>query len=77
MRDWLGEVIGDDLIAVYEGLFFTEDALLWLQERRVAGSGYRLAAMDGGRPLNWCWGGLRGIPPSLCAGELRKTKTRR
>jgi hypothetical protein len=33
MRDWLGEVIGDDLIAVYEGLFFTEDALLWLRER--------------------------------------------
>ena len=33
MRDWLGEVISDDLIAVYEGLFFTEDALLWLRER--------------------------------------------
>jgi hypothetical protein len=33
MRDWLGEVISNDLIAVYEGLFFTEDALLWLRER--------------------------------------------
>ena len=33
MRDWLDEVISDDLIAVYEGLFFTEDALLWLRER--------------------------------------------
>jgi hypothetical protein len=33
MRNWLGEVVGDDLIAVYEGLFFTEDALLWLRER--------------------------------------------
>jgi hypothetical protein len=33
MSDWLGEVIGDDLIAVYEGLFFTEDALLWLREK--------------------------------------------
>lgn len=33
MRDWLGEVISSDLIAVYEGLFFTEDALLWLRER--------------------------------------------
>ena len=32
MRNWLGEVISDDLIAVYEGLFFTEDALLWLRE---------------------------------------------
>jgi hypothetical protein len=27
MRDWLDEVISDDLIAVYEGLFFTEDAV--------------------------------------------------
>jgi hypothetical protein len=33
MSDWLGEVIGDDLIAVYEGLYFTEDALLWLREK--------------------------------------------
>ena len=33
MRDWMGEVISDDLMAVYEGLFFTEDALLWLRER--------------------------------------------
>jgi hypothetical protein len=33
MRDWLGEVIGDNLFAVFEGLFFTEDALLWLRER--------------------------------------------
>src|SRR5437868_14762251 len=27
------KVISGDLIAVYEGLFFTEDALLWLRER--------------------------------------------
>jgi hypothetical protein len=33
MLDWLGEVIGENLIAVYEGLYFTEDALLWLRER--------------------------------------------
>ncbi len=33
MSDWLSEVIGDDLIAIYEGLYFTEDALLWLRER--------------------------------------------
>jgi hypothetical protein len=33
MRNWLGEVISDDLIAVYEGLFFTVDALMWLRER--------------------------------------------
>jgi hypothetical protein len=33
MPDWLGEVIGENLIAVYEGLYFTEDALVWLRER--------------------------------------------
>jgi hypothetical protein len=33
MSDWLSEVIGNDLMAVYEGLYFTEDALLWLRER--------------------------------------------
>jgi hypothetical protein len=33
MSDWLSEVIDNDLIAVYEGLYFTEDALLWLREK--------------------------------------------
>jgi hypothetical protein len=33
MSDWLEEVIGCDLFAVYDGLYFTEDALLWLRER--------------------------------------------
>jgi hypothetical protein len=33
MSDWLSDVIGDDLIAVYEGLDFTEDALIWLWEK--------------------------------------------
>jgi hypothetical protein len=33
MSDWLSDVIGDDLIAVYEGLFFTEDAVTWLREK--------------------------------------------
>ncbi len=33
MSDWLSDVIGDDLITVYEGLYFTEDALLWLREK--------------------------------------------
>ena len=33
MSDWLSDVIGNDLIAVYEGLYFTEDALLWLREK--------------------------------------------
>jgi hypothetical protein len=30
MSDWLSDVIGNDLIAIYEGLYFTEDALIWL-----------------------------------------------
>jgi hypothetical protein len=33
MSDWLNDVIGNDLIAVYEAHFFTEDAILWLRER--------------------------------------------
>src|SRR5258708_6286505 len=33
MLNWLNDVIGDDLIAVYEGQYFTEDAVLWLRER--------------------------------------------
>src|SRR5271154_5396808 len=33
MSDWLSDVIDNDLIAVYEGLYFTEDALLWLREK--------------------------------------------
>jgi hypothetical protein len=33
MSDWLSDVIGNDLIAVYEGLYFTEDAVLWLREK--------------------------------------------
>jgi hypothetical protein len=33
MSDWLSDVIDHDLIAVYEGLYFTEDALLWLREK--------------------------------------------
>jgi hypothetical protein len=31
--DWLGEMIGNDLIAVYEGFYCTEDALVWLREK--------------------------------------------
>ena len=33
MSDWLNDVIGNDLIAVYEGLYFTEDAVTWLREK--------------------------------------------
>ena len=33
MSDWLSDVIGNDLIAVFDVLYFTEDALLWLREK--------------------------------------------
>jgi hypothetical protein len=33
MSDWLDEVIGEDLIAVYEGQDFTEGAVIWLREK--------------------------------------------
>jgi hypothetical protein len=33
MSDWLGDVISNELIAIYEGHYFTEDALMWLRER--------------------------------------------
>jgi hypothetical protein len=33
MSDWLSDVIGNHLIAVYEGLYFTEDAVIWLREK--------------------------------------------
>lgn len=33
MSDWLDEMIGADLIAVYEGQDFTEDAVIWLREK--------------------------------------------
>jgi hypothetical protein len=33
MSDWLNEVIGEDLIAVYEGHYCTEDAVIWLRQK--------------------------------------------
>ena len=33
MSSWLNDVISNDLIAMYEGHYFTEDALLWLREK--------------------------------------------
>ena len=33
MRDWLNDVIDDNLAIVYEGLDATRDALLWLREK--------------------------------------------
>ena len=34
MSDWLSDVIGEDVIAVYQAHYFPEDALFWLRERR-------------------------------------------
>jgi hypothetical protein len=33
MSDWLNEVIGEDLIAEYEGHYCTEDAVIWLRQK--------------------------------------------
>jgi hypothetical protein len=33
MSDWLNEVIGEDLIDVYEGYYCTEDAVIWLRQK--------------------------------------------
>jgi len=33
VSSWLNDVISNDLIAMYEGHYFTEDALLWLREK--------------------------------------------
>jgi hypothetical protein len=33
VSSWLNDVISNDLIAVYEGHYFTENALLWLREK--------------------------------------------
>jgi hypothetical protein len=33
MSDWLNEVIGEDLIVVYEGHYCTEDAVIWLRQK--------------------------------------------
>ena len=32
-RDWLSNVIGDELLPIYKGHYFTGDALKWLQEK--------------------------------------------
>jgi hypothetical protein len=33
MSDWLNDVIGEDLIAEYEGHYCTEDAVIWLRQK--------------------------------------------
>jgi hypothetical protein len=33
MSEWLNEVIGEDLIVVYEGHYCTEDAVIWLRQK--------------------------------------------
>lgn len=33
MLDWLNDVIGEDLIAEYEGHYATEDAVIWLRQK--------------------------------------------
>jgi len=33
MADWLDELVGENLISVFENLWCTEDAVMWLRER--------------------------------------------
>jgi hypothetical protein len=33
MADWLDELVGESLISVFESLWCTEDAVMWLRER--------------------------------------------
>ena len=33
MADWLDELVGEDLISVFEGIWCTEDAVMWLREK--------------------------------------------
>jgi hypothetical protein len=46
VSSWLNDVISDDLIAVYEGHYFTEDALLWLREMPRTFSELRAKEID-------------------------------
>jgi hypothetical protein len=46
MSDWLSDVIGEDLMAIYEGHYFTEDAFLWLRERPRAFGELRAGEID-------------------------------
>lgn len=46
MSDWLSDVIDDHLIAVYEGHYFTEDAVAWLREKPRTFSELRTEEMD-------------------------------
>lgn len=46
MSDWLNKVIGNNLETVYEGLYATEDALLWLRQKPRTFGELRAADID-------------------------------
>jgi hypothetical protein len=46
MSNWLDHVISDQLIAIYEGHYFTEDALVWLREKPRTFSELRAEEID-------------------------------
>ena len=46
MPDWLNEVLGEDLIAVFDGQDFTEDAAAWLRESPRTFAELRAEAID-------------------------------
>ena len=46
MTDWLRDTISNDLIVLYEGLPFTENAVLWLREKPRTFGELRAAEID-------------------------------
>jgi hypothetical protein len=46
MADWLDELVGEDLISVFEGIWCTEDAVIWLREKPRTFSELRAEEID-------------------------------
>jgi hypothetical protein len=46
VSSWLNDLISNDLIAVYEDYYFTEDALLWLREKPRTFGELRMEEID-------------------------------
>jgi hypothetical protein len=70
MPDWLNEVIGADLITVYEGQYLTEDAVAWLLVHFVNCARRKSIGCDGWlstRRIRRCWQSLHRMEISMSA----------
>jgi hypothetical protein len=65
MSDWLSDVIDNDLIAVYESLEATEDALMWLREKSRTFGELRAEEIDWLR-----WMACNPMTPKPVLGKL-------